>query len=127
MTRTHKNVSHLLESKYEEPQSPDEAAIRVQKALKSLEGRWKLQILFQLFDGEIKRFSELERALPGVSQKMLTQQLRKMEHDGMVAREIHAEVPPRVEYRLTEWGQTLCPVLDLLLRWDAQRPEPSQP
>lgn len=121
MTRTHKNVSHLLEGKYEEPASPHEAAAMVERVLKRLEGRWKLMILFQLFDGEVKRFSELERALAGVSQKVLTQQLRQLELDGIVAREIHAEVPPRVEYRLTSWGQSLCPVLDLLLRWDAQR------
>lgn len=90
-----------------------------------LQGRWKLVILFHLFGGKILRFSDLERAIPGVSQKMLTQQLRQLEEHGIVARVVHAEVPPRVEYHLTEWGQTLCPALDELLTWSEQRPSPS--
>jgi len=82
-----------------------------------LEGRWKLLILFHLFPGKDLRFSELERAIPGISQKMLTQQLRQMENDGIVTRKIFNEVPPRVEYGLTEWGRSLCPALDALLQW----------
>ena len=74
-----------------------------------LEGRWKLVILFHLFGGRTPRFSELERAIPGISQKMLIQQLRQMETDGIVHRIVHHQVPPKVEYRLTEWGQSLCP------------------
>ena len=76
-------------------------------------------IIFHLFDRSTLRFSELERAIPGVSQKMLIQQLRQMEADGMVYRVIHPEVPPRVEYGLTVWGQALCPTLDSLLKWAA--------
>jgi len=86
-----------------------------------LEGRWKLVILFHLFGGKTLRFSDLERAMPGVSQKMLAQQLRQLERDGIVARTVHAEVPPRVEYRLTDWGQSLCPALDQLLTWAEAR------
>lgn len=97
--------------------TPDSAALAVTAALKLLEGRWKLNILFHLFDGKVQRFSELERLIPAVSQKMLTQQLRQLEADGLVARTIYPEVPPRVEYRMTPWGQTLCPVLDALLKW----------
>ncbi|MFC5523818.1 winged helix-turn-helix transcriptional regulator [Polaromonas jejuensis] len=88
-----------------------------------LEGRWKLSILFQLFGGKVLRFSELERAIPAVSQKMLIQQLRQMEADGMVRRVIYPEVPPKVEYTLTRWGQALCPTLDSLLKWAAVRDE----
>lgn len=91
-------------------------------ALRRIEGRWKLAILFHLFGGRILRFSELERAIPDVSQKMLTQQLRQMEADGLVRRTVHPEVPPRVEYQLTDWGQALCPALDALLAWGADRP-----
>ena len=87
-----------------------------------IEGRWKLVILFHLFGGQVLRFSELERAIPGVSQKMLIQQLRQMETDGIVCRTVYPEVPPKVEYRLTEWGQSLCPALDALLTWAANRP-----
>ena len=69
------------------------------------------------------RFSELERSIPAISQKMLTQQLRQMENDGMVRRIVHHQVPPKVEYGLTDWGQALCPVLDALLKWAALREE----
>jgi DNA-binding HxlR family transcriptional regulator len=99
------------------------AAEGVQNALKLLEGRWKLTILFHLFGGRILRFSELERAIPDVSQKMLIQQLRQMEADGIVRRIVHHQVPPKVEYGLTDWGQALCPALDALLGWAEQRPE----
>jgi DNA-binding HxlR family transcriptional regulator len=102
--------------------TPQRAAGGVEAALRMLEGRWKLVILFQLFGGQVKRFSELERAVPGVSQKMLIQQLRVLEADGIVARTVYPEVPPRVEYRLTGWGQSLCPALDALLTWAAERP-----
>ncbi|MFV8751892.1 winged helix-turn-helix transcriptional regulator [Nannocystaceae bacterium ST9] len=109
---------------YEEPETPELAAARAEQALKFLEGRWKLVILFELFGGRVLRFSELERAIPGVSQKMLAQQLRRMERDGLVHRVVHPEVPPRVEYRLSEWGQASCPALDALLRWAASGPNP---
>ncbi|MGV3768644.1 MAG: winged helix-turn-helix transcriptional regulator [Sphingobium phenoxybenzoativorans] len=97
------------------------AAEGVQNALSLLEGRWKLIILFHLFGGQIMRFSELERAIPKVSQKMLIQQLRQMEADGIVRRIVHHQVPPKVEYGLTDWGQALCPALDALLTWAEQR------
>ncbi|SCM75294.1 conserved hypothetical protein [uncultured Pleomorphomonas sp.] len=92
--------------------------------MKLLEGRWKLVILFHLFGGRIMRFSDLERAIPGISQKMLIQQLRQMEGDGIVRRIVHHQVPPKVEYALTDWGQDLCPALDALLTWAANRPAP---
>lgn len=95
----------------------------VESALKMIEGRWKLVILFHLFGGHVLRFSELERAIPEISQKMLIQQLRQMEADGIVRREVHPQVPPKVEYGLTEWGQALCPALDALLTWAANRPD----
>lgn len=78
-------------------------------------------ILFHLFGGRVLRFSDLERAIPAVSQKMLIQQLRAMEQDGIVGRIVHHQVPPKVEYGLTEWGQALCPALDALLTWAALR------
>ena len=78
-------------------------------------------IIFQMFHSGILRFSELERAIPAVSQKMLIQQLRELERDGIVHRKVYAEVPPKVEYSLTEWGQALCPALDMLLEWAALR------
>ena len=101
--------------------TPTTAARDVEQALKILEGRWKLLILFHLFGGNVLRFSELERAIPAISQKMLIQQLRQMEKDGVVRRIVHHQVPPKVEYCLTTGGQGLCPVLDALLKWDARR------
>lgn len=101
--------------------SRETAAEGVENALKLLEGRWKLVVLFHLFGGRVLRFSELERAIPLVSQKMLIQQLRQMERDGIVRRIVHHQVPPKVEYGLTDWGQALCPALDALLTWAAQR------
>lgn len=98
------------------------AASSAQNVIRILEGRWKLVILFQLFGSNVRRFSELERAIPEVSQKMLIQQLRQLELDGVVARTVYPQVPPRVEYRLTEWGQSLCPVLDKLLSWAETAP-----
>jgi DNA-binding HxlR family transcriptional regulator len=78
-------------------------------------------ILFHLFGGKVLRFSDLERAIPAISQKMLIQQLRQMEKDGVVRRVVHHQVPPKVEYGLTDWGQALCPALDALLTWSARR------
>jgi len=101
--------------------TPVTAANGVEQAFKMLEGRWKLMILFHLFGGKMLRFSELERAIPAISQKMLIQQLRQMEQDGIVQRVVHHQVPPKVEYGLTVWGQTLCPALDALLQWAAAR------
>ena len=119
MPRTHQDLGDLPRGK---PYTPLTAAIDVEVALGLLEGRWKLVILFQLFGGEVRRFSELERLVTGISQKMLAQQLRQLEAEGLVLREVHAEVPPRVEYRLSEWGEQLCPALEGLLGWLQQRP-----
>lgn len=101
--------------------TPDMAATGVEVALKMLEGRWKMSIIFQFFAKGVLRFSELERAIPDVSQKMLIQQLRMLEQDGIVTRTVYPQVPPKVEYGLTEWGQALCPALDALLEWAAIR------
>ena len=105
--------------------TPASAAAGIEQAVRKLEGRWKLVILFHLFGDKTLRFSDLERAIPGISQKMLAQQLRQLEGDGIVTRIVHAEVPPKVEYHLTSWGQSLCPALDKLLTWAERQPSPS--
>lgn len=122
MTSTDKKVGYLPESVRPE-YTPLSAAEGVEAALRMLEGRWKILILFHLFGERLMRFSDLERAIPAVSQKMLIQQLRKLEADGLVRRIVHPEVPPRVEYCLTDWGEKLCPALDALLLWGEQKPE----
>lgn len=101
--------------------TPASAAAEALEAIKLLEGRWKLIILFHLFDGKVQRYSDFEKLIPGISQKMLAQQLRKLEADGIVQRKIYPQVPPKVEYRLTTWGQALCPALDALLNWADQK------
>src|ERR1700694_5854484 len=120
MARTHKKVRYLPKGKVSS-WTPTTAAAGVENAIKILEGRWKLLILFHLFGGNVLRFSDLERAIPAISQKMLIQQMRHMEKDGVVRRIVHHQVPPKVEYALTEWGQALCPALDALLTWAAHR------
>ncbi len=85
-------------------------------ALEVIGGRWKVPILFQLFQGA-QRFSALQRALPAVSQKMLTQQLRELERDGILHREVYPQVPPKVEYSLTPRGATLRPVVAAMCDW----------
>lgn len=122
MTSTDKKVGYLPESVRPE-YTPLSAAEGVEAALRMLEGRWKILILFHLFGERLMRFSDLERAIPAVSQKMLIQQLRKLEADGLVRRIVHPEVPPRVEYCLTDWGEKLRPALDALLLWGERKPE----
>src|SRR6266478_2281929 len=122
MSRTHGKVRYQPKSKLAYPTAAS-AAAHVEQTLKFLEGRWTLVILFHLFGGKVLRFSQLERAIAGISQKMLIQQRRQMERDGIVRRIVHHQVPPKVEYALTDWGQALCPALDALLKWAALREE----
>jgi DNA-binding HxlR family transcriptional regulator len=79
-------------------------------------GRWKVLIVWQLFQGT-RRFSELFRALDGITQKMLTQQLRELEKDGIVHRQVYPQIPPKVEYSLTPLGESLRPVIDAMCEW----------
>jgi hypothetical protein len=73
--------------------TPTTAAVGVEEVLRLLEGRWKLIILFHLFDGKVQRYSDFEKLIPGISQKMLAQQLRQLEADGIVARKVYPQVP----------------------------------
>ena len=91
----------------------------VETTLKVIGGRWKVLIIRELMAG-VKRFGELQRALPGITQKMLTQQLREMEEDGIVHREIYAQIPPKVEYSLTPLGASLQPILYAMHEWAVQ-------
>lgn len=84
-------------------------------AQRLIAGKWKFVILWRLSEGT-KRFNELQKALP-ISQGILTQQLRELERDGIVHREVYREVPPRVEYSLTAIGQSFVPILDDVLKW----------
>ena len=124
MARTDKKVGYSPTGKLADV-TPQMAATGIETALRMLEGRWKMVIIFHLFDRGTLRFSELERAIPGISQKVLINQLRDLEKDGIVMRQVYAQVPPKVEYRLSPWGEQMCPALDLLLEWTALRPKPA--
>jgi DNA-binding HxlR family transcriptional regulator len=88
----------------------------VETTLSLIGSKWLVLIIRELMAGT-RRFGELHRGVSGVSQKMLTQSLRKMESDGLLSRRIYAEVPPRVEYSLTDLGRSLRPILDALAVW----------
>jgi DNA-binding HxlR family transcriptional regulator len=102
--------------KKEMPLCPVEATLSI------IGDKWKILILRDLIDGT-KRFGELKKSIGSISQKVLTQQLRDMEEDGLVDRKAYAEIPPRVEYSLTETGNSLKPILDSMFLWGQQYKE----
>ena len=91
----------------------------VEAALEAIGGKWKGVILFHLQDGT-KRFNQLRKLMPDVTQRILTKQLRELEADQIIQREVFPEVPPRVEYSLTRFGETLGPILSSLQQWGNQ-------
>lgn len=93
----------------------------IDAAMDVVTGKWKSLILWELHHHGTRRFAELRRGLPGVSEKMLVQHLREMEEDGLVHREVYPEVPPKVEYSLTEHGVSLNAALASLGQWGAER------
>ncbi len=95
---------------------PPQGTVFVQTTLKVLGGKWKLLILWHLKD-EAKRFSELKRLIPEISEKMLIQQLRELEKDAIVSRTVQSAVPLRVEYSFTTYGKSIIPVLQPLCDW----------
>ncbi|TVY10734.1 winged helix-turn-helix transcriptional regulator [Paenibacillus cremeus] len=90
--------------------------ISVEATLEVIGGKWKCVILCHLIRGK-KRTSDLKRLMPGITQKMLTQQLRELEEDGIVHRIVYNQVPPKVEYELSEYGHSLEPILHALCDW----------
>jgi DNA-binding HxlR family transcriptional regulator len=95
-------------------------------ALNIISGKWKLAILWNLTRGTV-RFNELQRRLPKITQKTLAQQLRELERDNIIRRQLYPEVPPKVEYSLSALGETLVPILNVLCQWgkDYQKNQPS--
>ncbi|MCF6321959.1 MAG: helix-turn-helix transcriptional regulator [Rhizobiaceae bacterium] len=91
----------------------------VEAALDLVGGKWKGVILYYL-RGETRRFNELRRLIPGVSQRMLTKQLRELEANRIVHRKIYRQVPPKVEYSLTSFGETLSPIMQALEKWGVE-------
>lgn len=92
----------------------------VELTIKMIGGKWKPIILYHLGQNGTHRFGELRQSMPNITQKMLTQQLRELEKDGLIDRKIYAQVPPKVEYSLTDLGRTIMPVLNHLSQWGQQ-------
>lgn len=112
-----KNTNGAKKVEIADPQYPTrQAMMQFHMALASLTGKWKGEILWQLVQNK-RRFGELRRLIPGVTQHMLTTQLRDLEADGLVKRTSYPEIPPRVEYEMTPAAQALKPVFDALLSW----------
>jgi len=89
----------------------------VEATLDVIGGKWKVVILYHLTHDGTHRFAVLRRKIPGVSERMVTQQLRELEDDGIVHREVYAEGPPKVEYSLTDYGKTLRPITEVMCEW----------
>ena len=100
----------------ERPPDDDPLTCPIAATIAMLGGKWKPMIVHMLAFGTL-RFGQIKRRLPAVSQKMLTQQLRELERDGILRREVYPQVPPRVEYSLTEHGARLKPILEALYVW----------
>ncbi|WP_248926824.1 winged helix-turn-helix transcriptional regulator [Paenibacillus hamazuiensis] len=90
---------------------------KYEKVLEILFGKWKTVILFHLFSNRTMRFSELQRAIPDITKKMLTQQLRELEYHDIIHREVYHQIPPKVEYSISAYGQSLLPVLLAMNDW----------
>lgn len=95
----------------------DENSCPVTATMKVLGGKWKPILINAIYLTAPARFGELKRSVKGITQSMLTQQLRELEDDGLISRKIYAEIPPRVEYTLTEFGLTLSPIMQSMAKW----------
>lgn len=95
----------------------DEKSCPVTATMQVLGGKWKAILINAIYHTSPARFGELKRSVKGITQSMLTQQLRELEDDGLISRKIYAEIPPRVEYTLTEFGLTLSPIMQSMAKW----------
>ena len=95
----------------------------IRNVISHITDKWSLLVLYTLEQKEVLRFKDLWRQIPDISQKMLTSTLRHLEDDGIISREVFTEVPPRVEYRLSERGKSLMPHLDALILWGIEHQE----
>ena len=95
----------------------DEKSCPVTATMQVLGGKWKAILINAIYLTSPARFGELKRSVKGITQSMLTQQLRELEDDGLISRKIYAEIPPRVEYTLTEFGLTLSPIMQSMAKW----------
>ncbi|MFT4245561.1 MAG: helix-turn-helix domain-containing protein [Micrococcaceae bacterium] len=99
--------------------APEPNTCDVAQTISLIGGKWKAIILFHLMDDGVLRFSQLQRQIPGITQRMLTLQLRELEQDGIVHRKVYQQIPPKVEYSLTALGETLNPIIIAMKSWGA--------
>lgn len=95
----------------------------VETGIELLSGKWKGRILWKLYNEKTMRFGELRKALGNITEKMLTAQLRELENVNLIDRKVYTEVPPKVEYSLTEFGNSMCPILDKFAEWGVNNKE----
>ena len=121
-------IPTTIRKKTRKTRGPNEGKCPLTAIMNVIGGKWKGLIWWRLESG-ISRFGELKRSIPDITPKMLTQQLRELEADGIVSRTVFAEVPPHVEYALTECGKTLAPVFQVMCTWGGNHLErtPSDP
>lgn len=95
----------------------------VETGIELLSGKWKGRILWKLFNEKAMRFGELRNALGNITEKMLTAQLRELESVGLVSRKVYTQVPPKVEYSLTDFGSSMAPILEKFAEWGVENKE----
>ena len=95
----------------------DEKKCPVRATIEVIGGKWKPVILYYIKTEQVARFGELQRYMPHITKKMLTQQLRELEKDGIINRKVYQQVPPKVEYSFTAYGKTLSPILQSMAAW----------
>jgi DNA-binding HxlR family transcriptional regulator len=109
----------MLPEKYPMESCMKKPECTVSKALSIIGGKWKLVIIFKLYEG-IKRFGELKRSIEGIATKTLAQQLKELVRDGLIKREVFSEIPPKVEYSLTEKGHSVKPIFEALSKFGSK-------
>lgn len=95
----------------------EESILPIEYTLKAIGGKWKLLIIYHLMTDSVKRYNELKKLIKGITHKMLSQQLKELESEGLVHREEYHQIPPKVEYSLTDKGLTLLPILKMMYGW----------
>lgn len=97
--------------------SEDEGRCSISYTLTAVGGRWKWLILYKIFQNEILRYGEIKRNMPSITHKMLSQQLKELQEENLINRKEFPQIPPKVEYSLTDKGKTLIPILNLMAKW----------
>lgn len=98
----------------------------IEYTLNAVGGKWKILIMYFLSIHEVKRYGELKKLVNGITHKMLSQQLKELENDGLIHREEYHQIPPKVEYSITDKGRTLLPVIEVMYKWGLENSSPKK-